>query len=139
MIQGIGPVYARKLVRAFGDKVREKFTRRACEKISQPPAPFHPTPLRHSDHRRGPETITGSAFELDNSPEQVIGMDTSKSMIGPASLSVPDFDLEICNMEEGDHHGDREDDKGQKGQQISEETHGGAYSLNGNSTKNAMT
>ena len=25
--------------------VREKFTCRQCEKISQPPAPFHPTPL----------------------------------------------------------------------------------------------
>ena len=47
--------------------------------------------------------------------------------------------LEICDMEEGDHHGDCEDDKGQKGQQISKEAHGGAYSLNGNSTKNATT
>ena len=56
-----------------------------------------------------------------------------------SNLPVPDFDLEICDMEEGDRHGDCEDDKGQKGQQISEETHGGAYSLNGNSTKNAMT
>ena len=56
-----------------------------------------------------------------------------------SNLSVPDFDLEICDMEEGDHHGDCEDDKGQKGQQISKEAHGGAYSLNGNSTKNATT
>lgn len=56
-----------------------------------------------------------------------------------SNLSVPDFDLEICDMEERDHHGDCEDDKRQEGQQMSEETHGGAYSLNGNSTKNATT
>lgn len=59
-----------------------------------------------------------------------------------SNLSVPDFDLEICDMEEGDRHGHCEDDKGQKGQkgqQISKEAHGGAYSLNGNSTKNATT
>lgn len=39
--------------------VREKFTCRACEKISQPPAPFHPTPRGWA----GPNLLAMIAFE----------------------------------------------------------------------------
>src|SRR6056297_2911326 len=39
--------------------VREKFTCRACEKISQPPAPFHPTPRGWA----GPSLIAMLVFE----------------------------------------------------------------------------
>ena len=39
--------------------VREKFTCRACEKISQPPAPFHPTPRGWA----GPNLLAMILFE----------------------------------------------------------------------------
>ncbi len=39
--------------------VREKFTCRSCEKISQPPAPFHPTPRGWA----GPNLLAMIAFE----------------------------------------------------------------------------
>ena len=39
--------------------VREKFTWRHCEKISQPPAPFHPTPRG----RAGPNLLATIVFE----------------------------------------------------------------------------
>jgi transposase len=39
--------------------VREKFTRRDCERISQPPAPFHPTPRG----RAGPNLLATTLFE----------------------------------------------------------------------------
>ena len=39
--------------------VREKFTCRACEKISQPPAPFHPTPCGWA----GPNLLAMILFE----------------------------------------------------------------------------
>ena len=39
--------------------VREKFTCRACEKISQPPAPFHPTPRGWA----GPNLLATILFE----------------------------------------------------------------------------
>ena len=41
--------------------VREKFTCRDCEKISQPPAPFHPTPQGWA----GPNLLTMVLFEVE--------------------------------------------------------------------------
>lgn len=41
--------------------VREKFTCRDCEKISQPPAPFHPTPRGWA----GPNLLAMVLFEIE--------------------------------------------------------------------------
>ena len=42
-----------------GQTVREKFTCRDCERISQPPAPFHPTPRGWA----GPNLLAAILFE----------------------------------------------------------------------------
>ena len=50
--------------------VREKFTCRDCEKISQPPAPFHPTPRGWA----GPNLLAMVLFGLYMVPRKVCGL-----------------------------------------------------------------
>ncbi len=97
--------------------VREKFTCRACEKIGQPPAPFHPTPRG----RAGPNLLAMIPFEkfgqhqpLNRQRERYAregvdpGLPTPVDRVGPGAVALkPLHDLIASHVPAADRlHGD---------------------------------
>ena len=92
MIRGIGPVYARKLVRTFGEKVLDVIARR---RLGDPAAsPPRPDPMRHEPCRlRCPPSRL-----LGRHPAQRWDHHPKGHPQGPLSIrSCPQFNSASCN------------------------------------------